>query len=78
MQASFSMSSALPLCRIAAGAVLLSALAACGYKGPLYMPPPPPPDAALTKPPTSATLPATNPAEQSAASDNAAKPTAVQ
>lgn len=45
-------SSRYSMARLAAGAVLLATLAACGYKGPLYMPaPPPPPDAALTTPP---------------------------
>lgn len=43
--------SARPALRIAAGAALLAALTACGYKGPLYLPPPPPPDASLTTPP---------------------------
>jgi len=43
--------------RTAAGVALFSALAACGYKGPLYMPPPPPPDASLTTPPRAASLP---------------------
>lgn len=39
--------------RIVMAAVLLTALTACGYKGPLYMPAPPPaPDASLTTPPS--------------------------
>lgn len=37
--------------RIVASLALLSLLAACGYKGPLYMPPPEPPQDSLTKPP---------------------------
>ena len=41
--------------RLLAGLVVLATLAACGYKGPLYMPPPPPPpDESLTQPPTTA------------------------
>lgn len=36
-----------------AAAALLTTLAGCGYKGPLYLPPPPAPDKALTTPPTS-------------------------
>ena len=44
--------------RYAASLALLSMLAACGYKGPLYLPPPPPPDEALTTPPTPVNLPA--------------------
>lgn len=35
---------------IVASLALLPLLAACGYKGPLYMPPPPP-EEALTAPP---------------------------
>jgi predicted small lipoprotein YifL len=47
-----------PARRVAA-ASLLACLAACGYKGPLYLPPPPPNDA-LTQPPSSiAPAPAT-------------------
>lgn len=42
--------------RIVASLTFLSTLAACGYKGPLYMPPPPPPEAALTAPPSAAKL----------------------
>lgn len=37
--------------RIVASIALLCAVAACGYKGPLYQPPPPPPDDSLTEPP---------------------------
>ncbi|MYN12698.1 hypothetical protein GSY71_05995 [Pusillimonas sp. TS35] len=38
--------------RYVGAAGLLAGLAACGYKGPLYMPPPPPPPSAtLTAPP---------------------------
>jgi predicted small lipoprotein YifL len=56
-----------PARRVAA-ASLLACLAACGYKGPLYLPPPPPqhartpppPNDALTQPPSSiAPAPAT-------------------
>lgn len=49
--------------RIVASLALLPLLAACGYKGPLYMPPPPP-EEALTTPPSSA--PAASPASQNA------------
>jgi len=42
--------------RMLAGLILTSALTACGYKGPLYLPPPPPPDAALTTPPPAPAL----------------------
>ncbi|MCC2595972.1 lipoprotein [Pusillimonas sp. MFBS29] len=44
--------------RLMAGLSLAAMLAACGYKGPLYMPPPPEPDAELTTPPTPSSLPA--------------------
>ena len=37
--------------RIVASLAVIPLLAACGYKGPLYMPPPPPPEAELTTPP---------------------------
>ena len=57
MQASHNTTPAQSVYRIVASLALLSALAACGYKGPLYLPPPPPPDASLTTPPASATLP---------------------
>lgn len=40
---------------VAAGTLLLMALAACGQKGPLYMPPPDAPDASLTTPPNTPT-----------------------
>ncbi|MBF6616469.1 LPS translocon maturation chaperone LptM [Pollutimonas thiosulfatoxidans] len=46
--------------RYAGAVVVLSTLAACGYKGPLYMPPPPDPDESLTTPPQS--IPAPSPA----------------
>lgn len=65
------------LCRIAAGALLLAALGACGYKGPLYMPKPAPPPDSLTKPPTSAIPPADAPSSTSSSSD-AATPSAVK
>lgn len=45
------------LARLAAGAALLATVAACGYKGPLYMPPPPP-DESLATPPSSMPAPA--------------------
>lgn len=38
--------------RLAASVTLLALLAACGFKGPLYMPPPAAPDQSLTAPPT--------------------------
>jgi len=51
--------SARPAFRIVASLSLLACLAACGYKGSLYMPPPPPaPDASLTVPPQTSTAPA--------------------
>jgi predicted small lipoprotein YifL len=79
MQASFYAAPARRLCRAIAGAALFSALAACGYKGPLYMPPPPPPpDAKLTAPPTPAALPADNSTSQPAISGDTAAPAAVQ
>ncbi|TAM90967.1 MAG: hypothetical protein EPN41_00325 [Candidimonas sp.] len=37
--------------RVLAGALLSTALCACGYKGPLTMPKPSPPPESLTKPP---------------------------
>ena len=37
--------------RLAAGALLMSSLLACGYKGPLYLPEPEAPPAELTAPP---------------------------
>ncbi len=61
MQAPRATSSAPPVLRRLAGLALLSTLAACGYKGPLYMPPPPPPDESLTTPPTPAPAPAPAP-----------------
>lgn len=39
--------------RLLATLAATSVLAACGYKGPLYMPPPPAPDESLTTPPQS-------------------------
>ncbi|MGB3288920.1 MAG: lipoprotein [Burkholderiaceae bacterium] len=47
--------------RYAACLALASMLAACGYKGPLYMPPPPP-DETLATPPAPAALPESEPA----------------
>ncbi|NYT75975.1 hypothetical protein H0A71_03090 [Alcaligenaceae bacterium] len=52
MQVSFVRASAHAVTRLAASAALLSLLAACGYKAPLYMPPPAAPDQSLTAPPT--------------------------
>lgn len=49
--------------RIVASLILLSALAGCGYKGPLYHPRPPAPKASLTKPPSTVPLPAGNGAD---------------
>jgi predicted small lipoprotein YifL len=65
MQAHTTPKSALAICRYAACLALLSTLAACGYKGPLYMPPPPP-DETLAAPPTPAPLPAPEAAEPAA------------
>ena len=50
MQASRTRTSASYKYRIVASLVALPFLAACGYKGPLYMPPPPPQES-LTVPP---------------------------
>jgi predicted small lipoprotein YifL len=47
-----------PARRVAA-ASLLACLAACGYKGPLYLPPPPPHDARTQPPSSIAPAPAT-------------------
>lgn len=63
MQARRATFTAQPLLRRLAGLTLISMLAACGYKGPLYMPPPPAPDESLTVPPTPAPLPAPEPGE---------------
>ncbi len=57
MQAPRTATSAHPARRLAACLALLSMLAACGYKGPLYMPPPPT-DEALATPPAPAAVPA--------------------
>lgn len=65
------------LCRIAGGLLLLSALGACGYKGPLYMPKPSPPPESLTKPPTPQPLPSETPSSKTATPD-AATPSAVK
>jgi predicted small lipoprotein YifL len=54
MQAHRSITFFGPAFRAIAGIALISALSACGYKGPLYPAPPPPPDASLTTPPTAA------------------------
>lgn len=54
MHASRHTAHAFSLTRIVAGFALLAGLAACGYKGPLYLPPPPPPDEASVMPPSSA------------------------
>lgn len=53
------------LYRVVAGALLLAALGACGYKGPLRLPPPPPVDTKLAAPPTPLPLPADNTDAQS-------------
>lgn len=45
--------------RLLGSGVLLAVLAACGYKGPLYLPPPEAPPATLTTPPGHDTPPAT-------------------
>ncbi|MEO6959056.1 MAG: lipoprotein [Burkholderiaceae bacterium] len=63
-----------PAFRTMAGITLISALSACGYKGPLYPAPPPPPDASLTTPPTTA-LPKAG--EPDTPDPNAATPGAV-
>ncbi|HEU0230991.1 MAG TPA: lipoprotein [Burkholderiaceae bacterium] len=65
------------LCRIAGGLLLLSALGACGYKGPLYMPKPSPPPESLTKPPTPQPLPSETP-PSTPASPGAATSSAVK
>jgi predicted small lipoprotein YifL len=57
MQARRATFTAQPLLRRLAGLTLISMLAACGYKGPLYMPPPPT-DEALATPPAPAAVPA--------------------
>jgi predicted small lipoprotein YifL len=77
MRTVFDPTSAGHLCRIAASAVLLAALAACGYKGPLYMPKPAPPPESLTKPPTPQPLPAEG-ASPSSTGQDAATPSAVK
>ncbi|HUH88678.1 MAG TPA: lipoprotein [Pusillimonas sp.] len=51
MQASRPKASVSYKYRIVASLFMLPLLAACGYKGPLYMPPPPPPEESLTTPP---------------------------
>jgi len=45
--------------RLLGSGILLAVLAACGYKGPLYLPPPETPPATLTTPPGHDTPPAT-------------------
>ncbi|WP_040548773.1 LPS translocon maturation chaperone LptM [Pusillimonas noertemannii] len=60
--------------RIVASLALFPLLAACGYKGPLYMPPPPPEDS-LTAPPQS-DMPAPSPAPAGADSADASQGTA--
>ena len=59
--------------RLLACLSMVTMLAACGYKGPLYMPPPPAPDESLTTPPPSATLPAdtSSPAQEPASESEA-------
>ncbi|MFW7340801.1 lipoprotein [Pollutimonas sp. H1-120] len=57
MQAPRTPTSAHAARRLAACLALLSMLAACGYKGPLYMPPPPT-DETLAAPPAPAPIPA--------------------
>ncbi len=64
MQAPRFSTPASSMLRIVASLTLLSSLAACGYKGPLYMPPPPPPEAALTAPPSAAKLDPSAPVNQ--------------
>ncbi|HEY9278501.1 MAG TPA: lipoprotein [Eoetvoesiella sp.] len=71
MQASHITTPAQSVYRIVASFALLSALAACGYKGPLYLPPPPPPEESLTAPPGAPTLP------EAAVPGDAATPSAV-
>lgn len=78
MQAPRSTTSAIGVCRLATGLFLVSMLAACGYKGPLYMPPPPAPDASLTTPPTPAALPEAEAAGQAGESPASATPSPVQ
>ncbi len=57
MQASITTTPAHSMYRIVASFALITMLAGCGYKGPLYMPPPPPPDASLTTPPAAPAMP---------------------
>ncbi|MDX3895047.1 LPS translocon maturation chaperone LptM [Pusillimonas sp.] len=57
MQASRTKTPASVTYRIVASLAVSTLLAACGYKGPLYMPPPPPQDS-LTAPPQPAPTPA--------------------
>ncbi|MDR4124431.1 LPS translocon maturation chaperone LptM [Yanghanlia caeni] len=47
--------------RLLGGLVLAGGLAACGYKGPLYLPPPEDPPASLTEPPGHEAAPPTSP-----------------
>lgn len=58
MQASRTKTPTLLRYRIVASLALLPLMAACGYKGPLYMPPPPPDESLTTPPPASTPAPA--------------------
>ncbi|MGB6103405.1 MAG: lipoprotein [Pusillimonas sp.] len=64
--------------RLLAGLFMASMLAACGYKGPLYLPPPPAPDESLTTPPASATIPETEAGGQTDTPATPATPSPVQ
>lgn len=51
MRAPVKSTPAVSITRIVASMALFLTLAACGYKGGLYLPPPEAPDPALTQPP---------------------------
>ncbi|OXR48781.1 MULTISPECIES: lipoprotein [unclassified Pusillimonas] len=51
MRATCTSTTAASVTRIVASMAMFLTLAACGYKGALYMPPPEAPDPALTQPP---------------------------
>jgi len=65
--------------RIVTSLALVSALGACGYKGPLYLPPPPEaPDASLTAPPTQQQTPGAQADEAAQAQPVAPEPATTQ
>lgn len=59
--------------RIVASLALLPLLAACGYKGPLYMPPPPPEETLTTPPQAPAPRPAPDDSNTATATPSAVK-----